>query len=384
MTEKTSVVAAPMSGQELLARDTGYTQEQLDLMKRTVCDPDMSNDEFALFANVAKRSRLDPFKKQIYAIMRWDSRAGRKVMKIQGSIDGFRATAARNEGKYLGQTPVFWCGPDGAWVDVWLKPEPPAAAKTGIHLKDAPEPIWAVARWDSYVQTDKNGKATKFWMNMPDLMLGKCAESLALRKAFPEDLSGIYTAEEMDQADTHHQIGPGQAPNEREAVSRIDALRERLRSKESPGLPVPTAEPESGDGAPLFAQPNADPIDKDEPGVLADWEIEPRLKPEYDEGSLDQFRTWKNSPGPWGSWANEPMAEKGKLAKWTAEQMLHGPEGGGRHTIAKNIIEKTAAKYGNETVPQGALRLDYVLAVMERYYAWLRIPAAGREAEASA
>ena len=182
---------------ELARVDTRFNERQLELITDNIAKG-ASPQELDLFLIQCERTKLDPFSRQIYSIGRYDNNLQRKVFTTQISIDGMRLIAERT-GKYRGQTETLWCDESGAWLDVWLKDDPPSAAKVGVYHADFTEPLYAVARFNAYAQTTREGQPTHMWRTKGDIMIAKCAESLALRKAFPHDLSGLYTTDEMVQ-----------------------------------------------------------------------------------------------------------------------------------------------------------------------------------------
>ena len=164
-----------------LTKYDNITPDQVDLIKSQIA-VGATDDELKLFLHVADKSGLDPLSRQIYFI----KRSGK--MTIQTAIDGFRAIADRT-GQYIGSS-------DAVFEEIANKPVKATVTVNKV-VQSVIGNFTATARWDEYYP----GKSQGFmWDKMPHTMLGKCAEALALRKAFPAQLSGLYTGDEMAQA----------------------------------------------------------------------------------------------------------------------------------------------------------------------------------------
>jgi len=178
-----------------------FNPKQIEILKNSICKG-VSNEEFEIFLIACVKTQLDPFMRQIYAVKRKakkpDGTWG-ETMTIQTGIDGYRLIAER--------TGCYAPGPEPTYVHDASGNIQSATAYIKKQTRDGTwHVVSASAYVDEYMQTfvDKSTGEKKpmgMWGNMPRTMLAKCAEAQALRKAFPAEMSGVYTKEEMQQAD---------------------------------------------------------------------------------------------------------------------------------------------------------------------------------------
>lgn len=198
-----------------------------------------SSGDLGVFFHVSKRTGLDPFARQIHMIGRrtFDHDANAYVTKwtIQTGIDGYRLIgrrAADRARETLSVDAPQWAHPDGSWRPVWSPSwGHPLGARVTVFRNGLP--FTAVALFDEYKQTKRDGSLTQMWAQRPAGQIAKCAEALAWRMAFPQDLSGIYTDEEMEQADSPE-------PEVAASGSGRDRLKAALgQPKPAPVVPEP-------------------------------------------------------------------------------------------------------------------------------------------------
>jgi phage recombination protein Bet len=190
-----------------------------------------------------QRKGLDPITRQVTMSLHWNKKANCHVAAFVTTIDAMRLRAAAT-GLYAGSDDYEFQEQDGA-----------------VRPVKARCTVWRIAggqrcAFTSTVRWTEFGSNESMWAKMPFHMLGKCAEAQALRKGFPEELSGLYISEEMDQADD---------PIEKEdAPKSAAALNERTKElEEAPPAEEEPLNPRIGTALAYFKR-----IGKDEAAVL--------------------------------------------------------------------------------------------------------------------
>ena len=226
-----------MSNVATLPTAGGFNHRDLALIKRTVA-ADTTDDEFNLFISYCQSLQLDPRRRQIYALVYNKNKPDKRKMSIIVGIDGFRSVAART-GCYRpdDEEPRFEFDPGAKG------PSNPlglvkATVKVFQHSHGSWFPVSGVAYWDEFAPvkeewaegedgkrrpTGKKAPDGK-WATMPRIMLAKCAEAQALRKAWPDSFSSVYAPEAMDQASLD--VLPAEAATQgaqEERLARISA-----------------------------------------------------------------------------------------------------------------------------------------------------------------
>jgi phage recombination protein Bet len=211
---------ALVEGEEM--SEFNYTPEELKALKKEYAK-NASDDQFNIWLAECRNRGLVPVKDvvlQIRATKEWSSETRQKEFVKKAvhitTIQALRKLAERT-GKYAGQLPSKWVYLDDAGnpsieseiplPDKNKKSEPriPWAAKASVLRTGFAHPITVPARFEAYAQYFSNGDTQSLnstWANRGPEQLEKCAEALALRKAFPEELGGLYLNEELRDEET--------------------------------------------------------------------------------------------------------------------------------------------------------------------------------------
>lgn len=206
----------------------GFTEPQIAVLRTMGADKATAAD-LAVFFHTCTATGLDPFRKQVYLIGRYDSRAGTTKFAAQTSIDGYRIVAART-GTLAGIEESWETDANGRLVSATVVVR---KVVSGIVCAFS-----AVAHWNEYVQTTKDGKPMGLWAKLPHRMLAKCAEANALRRAFPEALGGLYTAEEMPEPTEQPQPAPSSLEAPASVESPFDIDIPKLEPTPQPSAPA--------------------------------------------------------------------------------------------------------------------------------------------------
>ena len=252
--------------------DIQITSEQTELVKQTICQG-ATDAEMKLFFYDCQRRGVHPLDKLIH----FTKRNGKYTPVT--SIDFFRQRA-HTSGAYAGEDAPEFTETNGL---------PDACTYAVYRIVQGVRCKWtATARWKEYFPGEAQGF---MWKKMPHLMLAKCAEALALRKAFPAELQGLYVNEEMDQAEPPK---PAVLDHKQRAQAAIAELRnEGIKPEPQAAGHAGGAEavqPPTKQGVTPQASDRAPAPTDDSPAFI--WRVGTKHKGESIRTIPDDYLTW--------------------------------------------------------------------------------------------
>ena len=157
----------------------------------------VTEQEIALFIGMCRANKLNPFNKDAYLI-KYSSEPATMVT----SKDVFFKRANQNPNFDGMESGIVVVNAENKIEKrsghIYLKNEQIIGAWCTVYRKDWSHPIYQEVNMSEYIGRKKSGEINSNWSLRPATMITKVAEATALRKAFTENLQGMYLAEETD------------------------------------------------------------------------------------------------------------------------------------------------------------------------------------------
>jgi phage recombination protein Bet len=162
--------------------------------------PGAKIESVKLVLGYCKARGIDPMKKPVHIVPLWNKELRSLVDVLMPGVNSYRTDAART-GEYVGKSePEF--GPEMVMDLGGVQTKFPVWCKVTVKRLIQGKEYDFVAKefWLENYATAKADTAAPnaMWRRRPYGQLAKCAESQALRMAFPEETGGGNTAEEME------------------------------------------------------------------------------------------------------------------------------------------------------------------------------------------
>ena len=201
MTEEKPGVPAILDDVQLPAPaiQRGIEPHQWNALKKSVFRG-ASDDMLLTVIDYCKARGLDPIKRPVHIVSVWDPKTRQEIETIWEGIASHRTTASRT-GFYAGQDePKFGPTIEKGFGANDVKMEYPEWCKVAVYrmVEGQRVPFVGVCRWIETFAAKKDGSPNRMWRKRPWGQIAKCAEAEALRKAFPDEIGGRPTAEEME------------------------------------------------------------------------------------------------------------------------------------------------------------------------------------------